>query len=408
MARSIYCSTCKKEKEDSLKHTSTCKSCRSVKQKESRIKKRLEKGLPPTREIRKAYCNICIEKQNNGEDIRGKCAPCNAIAQHARVVDKRISEGKPAESTRNSPDCVKCGVAKINGRCLPCNNKVKAANKAEKRKKLREESGKRPWGSGRPDTCYTCGKLKERPASSTCNACASEYHKKYWKEVKAPQMNKREVTFYCECGNKKESSRKVFCNSCLIKRERERGLLASRALRASPGYVAPARSIHCSTCKSIKENQKAGYCNACERERYLLKQKPDCSSCGNVKENTRDAYCNECKRNKLRVISALKGKLPHNMQEVIKRTTCPLCLVGANNSECLSCDILRNEERKFRAAVRRLTRNKIKQGVITRAPCEVCGTEEDVHAHHDDYYKALDIRWLCRHHHREYHYNNPI
>lgn len=36
---------------------------------------------------------------------------------------------------------------------------------------------------------------------------------------------------------------------------------------------------------------------------------------------------------------------------------------------------------------------------LPKQPCEVCGKETDVHAHHDDYGKPLEVRWLCRTHH---------
>lgn len=36
-------------------------------------------------------------------------------------------------------------------------------------------------------------------------------------------------------------------------------------------------------------------------------------------------------------------------------------------------------------------------------PCEVCGTRKQIDAHHDDYSKPLDVRWLCRSHHRQHH-----
>jgi hypothetical protein len=35
-------------------------------------------------------------------------------------------------------------------------------------------------------------------------------------------------------------------------------------------------------------------------------------------------------------------------------------------------------------------------------PCEVCGLV-DADAHHDDYAKPTDVRWLCRSHHRQHH-----
>ena len=40
---------------------------------------------------------------------------------------------------------------------------------------------------------------------------------------------------------------------------------------------------------------------------------------------------------------------------------------------------------------------------IPLQPCEVCGTEENVHKHHEDYSKPLDVRFLCTTHHGERH-----
>ena len=44
----------------------------------------------------------------------------------------------------------------------------------------------------------------------------------------------------------------------------------------------------------------------------------------------------------------------------------------------------------------------IKSGRLVRGPCEVCGLAKS-QAHHDDYRKPLDVRWLCFRHHREVH-----
>lgn len=44
----------------------------------------------------------------------------------------------------------------------------------------------------------------------------------------------------------------------------------------------------------------------------------------------------------------------------------------------------------------------LRTGRLTRQPCEVCGAEK-VHAHHDDYSRPLEVRWLCPAHHREIH-----
>lgn len=46
--------------------------------------------------------------------------------------------------------------------------------------------------------------------------------------------------------------------------------------------------------------------------------------------------------------------------------------------------------------------NAIRDGHLLKQPCEVCG-HPVVQAHHDDYSKPLDVRWLCVQHHNEHH-----
>lgn len=45
---------------------------------------------------------------------------------------------------------------------------------------------------------------------------------------------------------------------------------------------------------------------------------------------------------------------------------------------------------------------RIARGTLERQPCEVCG-EGEAQAHHDDYTRPLDVRWLCDTHHRLHH-----
>jgi len=56
---------------------------------------------------------------------------------------------------------------------------------------------------------------------------------------------------------------------------------------------------------------------------------------------------------------------------------------------------------KYKAHTR--VNNAVRDGVLTRSPCEVCGSGEHIHAHHDDYLKPLDVRWLCPVHHFAWH-----
>lgn len=48
---------------------------------------------------------------------------------------------------------------------------------------------------------------------------------------------------------------------------------------------------------------------------------------------------------------------------------------------------------------RDVVKRAVKSGKLIRQPCEVCG-ELKAEAHHDDYRKPLDVRWLCQRHHR--------
>ena len=41
-------------------------------------------------------------------------------------------------------------------------------------------------------------------------------------------------------------------------------------------------------------------------------------------------------------------------------------------------------------------------GTLVQGPCEVCGELKTV-AHHDDYDKPLEVRWLCHSHHQQWH-----
>lgn len=57
---------------------------------------------------------------------------------------------------------------------------------------------------------------------------------------------------------------------------------------------------------------------------------------------------------------------------------------------------------KFKNRARWITKDALKRGILTKAPCEVCG-EVKSEIHHDDYSKPLEIRWLCREHHVQFH-----
>lgn len=65
------------------------------------------------------------------------------------------------------------------------------------------------------------------------------------------------------------------------------------------------------------------------------------------------------------------------------------------------------QEREKRKKAREIFNHYMRDKHLVRKPCEVCG--EQAEAHHDDYNKPLEVRWLCFKHHREWHktHDNP-
>jgi ribosomal protein S27AE len=44
----------------------------------------------------------------------------------------------------------------------------------------------------------------------------------------------------------------------------------------------------------------------------------------------------------------------------------------------------------------------LKMGKMQREPCQGCGSNQAV-AHHEDYSKPLDVKWVCEHCHKAVH-----
>lgn len=51
--------------------------------------------------------------------------------------------------------------------------------------------------------------------------------------------------------------------------------------------------------------------------------------------------------------------------------------------------------------------NALRDGKLFRQPCEACGATQ-TQAHHDDYSKPLDVRWLCFRCHREHEHGQVV
>lgn len=70
-----------------------------------------------------------------------------------------------------------------------------------------------------------------------------------------------------------------------------------------------------------------------------------------------------------------------------------------NKSERFKKDHERTKERRksdslyYKAHL--LVAKAVRIGDLIRQDCQVCGRDTNVHAHHDDYEKPLDVMWLC-------------
>lgn len=91
-----------------------------------------------------------------------------------------------------------------------------------------------------------------------------------------------------------------------------------------------------------------------------------------------------------------------------RSTVCKVCWILYPHKKF---DYSTEKERERRAKspqkvrARRAVQQAVLRGKLIKKPCEVCGIT-NVQAHHKNYSKQLDVKWLCRKHHELEH--NPI
>ena len=97
-----------------------------------------------------------------------------------------------------------------------------------------------------------------------------------------------------------------------------------------------------------------------------------------------------------------RNKLPHRVEARKAYAKTEAGRLAANRSKRKYCA---NNPRKRKA--HSAVSNAIRDGKLERGTeCEVCKATEKLHAHHDDYAKFLDIRWLCVACHKAWHLVN--
>jgi hypothetical protein len=102
-----------------------------------------------------------------------------------------------------------------------------------------------------------------------------------------------------------------------------------------------------------------------------------------------------------------RGKLPHRKEKCREYSqTHPEVVrpirqrwAAKNPEKVLAAHQQYTKNHPDRHAARIAVNNAVRDGRITKRPCEVCGAAK-VEAHHDDYAKPLEVRWLCNPHHK--------
>lgn len=76
------------------------------------------------------------------------------------------------------------------------------------------------------------------------------------------------------------------------------------------------------------------------------------------------------------------------------------------NAEKIAAYATQRDPEKQRA--RRAAKYAVETGQLEREACEDCGTTENIHGHHEDYSKPLEVTWLCSMCHGKRHWYEAI
>lgn len=135
----------------------------------------------------------------------------------------------------------------------------------------------------------------------------------------------------------------------------------------------------------------------------------ECTSCGEVKSYDEyhrrgkgyKSWCKDCRydregeANRLRV-----ARWYVDNPEKAKRTRDKWKAENKERYDALRANWRKDNPKKARAHW--TVGNALRYGNMEKEPCERCGDTE-VHAHHYDYDKPLDVVWLCDKHHKQVH-----
>lgn len=138
-----------------------------------------------------------------------------------------------------------------------------------------------------------------------------------------------------------------------------------------------------------------------------------CNKCDQLKDESeyyaKHSTCKECVKERVRANRAAKLEYYRERDRLRankpKRVAARAAYVKTANGRAKSdaAKAAWASRNKHKRKAHHATNNAIRDGKLSRQPCEVCGATENIEAHHDDYGKPLDVRWLCTKHHAQHH-----
>lgn len=234
-------------------------------------------------------------------------------------------------------------------------------------------------GETKPTTEFGSNRRNPDGLHSYCRSCINAYmNARYVKRPKRERPPLPELKRCSRCGQEKPRSdfRK-----------------AAKGNRAADGLFG-----WCRPCANEYAREKA-QAESVRTGRQRPQRPPDgfrrCSMCKETKpladfypsKHTRDgrrAYCRKCWHEAPSIQEAYRRyRRSKTFHDRLKRR--------------------RRDDPEFRRKdlVRKFTGIAAELGIIKRQPCEVCG-DPKVQAHHTDYAKPLEVRWLCKTHHQSH------
>jgi hypothetical protein len=127
---------------------------------------------------------------------------------------------------------------------------------------------------------------------------------------------------------------------------------------------------------------------------------------GSITRKCKTCTCRDVRANRLAKIDQYteyergRANLPHRVDARREYARTPAGRSAGNRGKRAYI-----ERNPIKQRAHYLCGNAIRDGRLIRQPCEVCGNTK-AQAHHDDYGKPLDVRWLCTTHHADWHRHN--